>query len=64
MRPGRPMMHGRLGNMHVLGLPGNPVSAYVCAFLFLLPLLRKLAGRIRYRAGTGKCAAGIGPAGQ
>jgi molybdopterin molybdotransferase len=45
MRPGRPMMHGRLGNMHVLGLPGNPVSAFVCAFLFLLPLLRKLAGR-------------------
>jgi molybdopterin molybdotransferase len=45
MRPGRPMMHGRLGKMHVLGLPGNPVSAYVCAFLFLLPLLRKLAGR-------------------
>ncbi|MET0867079.1 MAG: gephyrin-like molybdotransferase Glp [Pseudorhodoplanes sp.] len=45
MRPGRPMMHGRLGDMHVLGLPGNPVSAYVCAFLFLLPLLRKLGGR-------------------
>ena len=45
MRPGRPMMHGKLGNMHVIGLPGNPVSAYVCAFLFLLPLLRTLAGR-------------------
>lgn len=45
MRPGRPMMHGRLGDMHVLGLPGNPVSAYVCSFLFLLPLLRKLGGR-------------------
>lgn len=45
MRPGRPMMHGRLGDMHVLGLPGNPVSAYVCAFLFLVPLLRKLGGR-------------------
>ena len=45
LRPGRPMMHGRLGAMHVLGLPGNPVSAYVCAFLFLVPLLRKLAGR-------------------
>ena len=29
----------------MLGLPGNPVSSYVCAFLFLLPLLRKLAGR-------------------
>ncbi len=45
MRPGRPMMHGRLGDMHVLGLPGNPVSAYVCAVLFLVPLLRKLGGR-------------------
>jgi molybdopterin molybdotransferase len=45
LRPGRPMMNGRLGTMHVLGLPGNPVSAYVCAFLFLVPLLRRLAGR-------------------
>jgi molybdopterin molybdotransferase len=45
LRPGRPMMNGRLGSMQVLGLPGNPVSAYVCAFLFLVPLIRKLAGR-------------------
>ena len=45
LRPGRPMMNGRLGPMHVLGLPGNPVSAYVCAFLFLVPLLRRLSGR-------------------
>jgi molybdopterin molybdotransferase len=45
LRPGRPMMHGRLGAMHVLGLPGNPVSAYVCAVLFLLPLIRRLAGQ-------------------
>jgi molybdopterin molybdotransferase len=45
MRPGRPMLHGRLGAMHVLGVPGNPVSAYVCAFLFLVPLIRRLAGR-------------------
>ncbi|PWT89016.1 MAG: molybdopterin molybdenumtransferase MoeA, partial [Proteobacteria bacterium] len=45
LRPGRPMMHGRLGPMHVLGLPGNPVSSYVCAVLFLLPLIRRLAGR-------------------
>jgi molybdopterin molybdotransferase len=45
LRPGRPMMNGRLGAMHVLGLPGNPVSAYVCAFLFLVPLLRRLEGR-------------------
>jgi molybdopterin molybdotransferase len=46
MRPGRPMLHGRLGTMHVLGLPGNPVSAYVCALLFLLPLIRRLGGRL------------------
>jgi molybdopterin molybdotransferase len=45
MRPGRPLMHGRLGAMHVLGLPGNPVSSYVCAFLFLVPLIRRLCGR-------------------
>ena len=42
VRPGRPMMHGRLGAMRVLGLPGNPVSAYVCAVLFLVPLIRRL----------------------
>ncbi|MFA6266988.1 MAG: gephyrin-like molybdotransferase Glp [Pseudolabrys sp.] len=45
LRPGRPMMHGRLGDMHVLGVPGNPVSSYVCAFLFLAPLIRTLSGR-------------------
>jgi molybdopterin molybdotransferase len=45
LRPGRPLMHGRLGAMQVLGVPGNPVSAYVCSFLFLVPLIRRLAGR-------------------
>jgi molybdopterin molybdotransferase len=45
MRPGRPLMHGRLGAMHVLGLPGNPVSSYVCSFLFLVPLIRRMSGR-------------------
>jgi molybdopterin molybdotransferase len=45
MRPGRPLIHGRLGATYVLGLPGNPVSSYVGAFLFLIPLLRKLSGR-------------------
>jgi molybdopterin molybdotransferase len=44
LRPGRPMMHGALGPMRVLGLPGNPVSAYVCGFLFLVPLIRRLLG--------------------
>jgi molybdopterin molybdotransferase len=50
MRPGKPMMHGRLdaahGPMRVVGLPGNPVSSYVCAFLFMVPLIRALSGRI------------------
>jgi len=45
MRPGRPLLHGRLGAMQVLGLPGNPVSSYVCAFLFLVPLIRRMSGR-------------------
>jgi len=43
MRPGKPLMVGRLGAVPVLGLPGNPVSSLVCAFLFLEPLLRRLA---------------------
>jgi molybdopterin molybdotransferase len=45
MRPGKPLMHGRVGGMSVLGLPGNPVSSFIGATLFLVPLLRKLAGR-------------------
>jgi molybdopterin molybdotransferase len=49
MRPGKPMMHGRLGAMRVIGLPGNPVSSYVCGFLFLVPLIRALSGRSAVR---------------
>jgi molybdopterin molybdotransferase len=45
LRPGRPLMHGTLGRIQVLGVPGNPVSAFVCGFLFLAPLIRRLAGR-------------------
>ncbi|MFT4120587.1 gephyrin-like molybdotransferase Glp [Bradyrhizobium sp.] len=45
MRPGKPMMHGRLGPMRVIGLPGNPVSSYVCGFLFMVPLIRALLGQ-------------------
>lgn len=44
MRPGKPLLVARKGTQTVLGLPGNPVSSYVTAFLFLLPLLRRLAG--------------------
>ncbi|MFM7304915.1 MAG: gephyrin-like molybdotransferase Glp, partial [Alphaproteobacteria bacterium] len=44
MRPGKPLIWGRLGRVPVLGLPGNPVSALVCAIIFLLPALARLAG--------------------
>lgn len=44
MRPGKPLLAGRLGASVLLGLPGNPVSAIVCAHLFLRPLLRALQG--------------------
>lgn len=44
IRPGKPLMFGRLGNTRVLGLPGNPVSALVTARVFLVPLLRALQG--------------------
>lgn len=43
MRPGKPLMVGCLGDMQVLGLPGNPVASLVCSLLFLEPTLRKLA---------------------
>jgi molybdopterin molybdotransferase len=46
MRPGKPLMHGRLGAMRVIGVPGNPVSSYVCTYLFVVPLIRKLSGRL------------------
>ena len=44
MRPGKPLLFGRLGAVPVLGLPGNPVSALVCSILFLVPVLSRLSG--------------------
>lgn len=44
MRPGKPLMAGRMGDAAMLGLPGNPVSAVVCAKLFMQPLLRAMQG--------------------
>ncbi len=44
MRPGKPMMTGRLGRMVAVGLPGNPVSSIVCGHLFVLPLIEALLG--------------------
>jgi molybdopterin molybdotransferase len=42
MRPGKPLLFGRLGELPILGLPGNPVSALVCALIFLRPAVRKM----------------------
>jgi len=44
MRPGKPLIFGRIGDAPVLGLPGNPVSALVCAIIFLRPALARLLG--------------------
>lgn len=44
MKPGRPLMAGTLGGCVLIGLPGNPASAFVTATLFVLPMLRHLAG--------------------
>ena len=44
MRPGKPLMFGHLGDIRVFGLPGNPVSALVCARLFVKPMVDRLSG--------------------
>ena len=49
MRPGKPFMHGRIGDMRILGLPGNPVSAIVCAVLFLVAARARALRRQRRR---------------
>lgn len=45
MRPGKPLIHGKYRAMPFLGLPGNPVSAMVCALLYLKPMIFKMLGR-------------------
>ncbi|KUJ85923.1 molybdenum cofactor biosynthesis protein MoaA [Ruegeria marisrubri] len=44
MQPGKPLMAGRMGDAAMVGLPGNPVSAMVCGYLFLTPLVRHMLG--------------------
>ncbi|WBU63052.1 molybdopterin molybdotransferase MoeA [Paracoccus aerodenitrificans] len=44
MRPGKPLIAGRIGGSAMIGLPGNPVSSIVCAEIFMRPLLRKMQG--------------------
>ena len=45
MRPGKPLIFGKRGNQYMVGLPGNPASAFVCALIYLRPLIDKLMGR-------------------
>ena len=62
MRPGKPMMFGRLNGMKMLGFPGNPVSSMVASHVFLKPLIRRYLGlsdQLDIR--TGICGADIGP---
>ncbi|WP_107496131.1 gephyrin-like molybdotransferase Glp [Thalassobius sp. I31.1] len=44
MRPGKPLMAGKIGDTPMIGLPGNPVSSMVCAQIFILPMLRHMLG--------------------
>lgn len=44
MRPGKPLMSGRLGTAMMIGLPGNPVSAMVCGHVFVAPVIRAMLG--------------------
>ena len=52
MRPGKPLIFGRLSGIPVLGLPGNPVSAGVCAVIYLKPLMAKMLGVAASAAGA------------
>jgi molybdopterin molybdotransferase len=60
LKPGKPTWFGRLGDVAVLGLPGNPVSALVVARILLVPALKRLAGeagadRLDWRMATLAC---------
>ena len=65
MRPGKPLMFGRLEGQRVIGLPGNPVSALVCARLFLAPLIHALLGLPASgdEPATARAAVALGPNG-
>lgn len=52
MRPGKPLIFGRIGNTPVLGLPGNPVSALVCSMVFLRQAMARMLGMQRTADGT------------
>jgi molybdopterin molybdotransferase len=54
MRPGKPLMAGRLRGIPMLGLPGNPVSSIVCGHLFMLPMIRAMLGLGQHAPATAR----------
>lgn len=66
MKPGKPLMVAKRGRQLVLGLPGNPVSSFVTALLFMMPLLRAMlgAGDPLPRAVLSRSATSLPPGGQ
>jgi molybdopterin molybdotransferase len=58
MRPGKPLMFGRIGGTPVLGLPGNPVSSFVCATIFARPALAVMLGQENAQSPARKAALG------
>ena len=65
MRPGKPLMAGRMGEAAMVGLPGNPVSAMVCGQVFVAPMIRAMLGLGAERASrlTARLAHDLGPGG-
>jgi molybdopterin molybdotransferase len=59
MRPGKPLIYGRLGTQRVLGLAGNPVSALISAHVFLRPMLRRLLGKVERMRPPPEALAGV-----
>lgn len=58
MRPGKPLAFGFFNNIPLIGLPGNPVSSYMGCRIFVLPVLRKLAGQTNFFPKTEKAILG------
>ncbi|MDE0796849.1 MAG: molybdopterin molybdotransferase MoeA [Alphaproteobacteria bacterium] len=58
MRPGKPLMFGRIDGTFLIGLPGNPVSSLVCAIMFLAPAIRKMLGMENLLPETGTARLG------
>ena len=58
MRPGKPLMFGRIDGTFLIGLPGNPVSSLVCAIMFLAPAIRRMLGTDNLLPETGMARLG------